>query len=215
VPPDALNQVRVEANFIDAAKRAGLELLVKLSIIGADSKSPGAIAQWHGMAERRIEASGLPYVFLRPNFCMQNMLWFAPSIKAEDRFRMAAGAGRAALVDARDVANVGAAVLTEPGHVGRTYTLTGPRALDFAQVADLLSAELGRKIAFIDASISDFKQVVMEWGASDPYAEALLAVWRPVCAGRYEPVTDDVRMITGVPPTDFAQFARDYAGAFR
>ena len=216
LPANTLHQFKHEANFIDAAKRAGIKHLVKLSIVGADSKSPGPIAQWHGMAERRIEGHGLPHTYIRPNFCMQNLLWFAEEIRRSGSFRAPVGDARAAMVDARDVAAATAEILASGnGHLGRSYTLTGAQAISFAEVADSLSAAVGRKVEYVDVPCGTFKDIMVGEGTPAPYADAIVSLWRTLGFGRHEPVTDDIATILKRPPIGFDAFARDHAAAFR
>jgi uncharacterized protein YbjT (DUF2867 family) len=216
LPANTLHQFKHEANFIDAAKRAGIRHLVKLSIVGADSKSPGPIAQWHGLAERRIEGHGLPFTYLRPNFCMQNLLWFAEEIRRSGTFGAPVGDARAAMVDARDVAAAAAEILASGnGHIGRSYTLTGTRALSFAEVATSLAGVLGRPVRYIDVPCGAFKETMIDEGTPGPYADAIVSLWRTLSHGRYEPITNDVADILRRPPLDFDAFARDHAAAFQ
>jgi uncharacterized protein YbjT (DUF2867 family) len=99
-----------------------------------------------GAKEGAIRSSGLAFTFLRPNLFMQGLLGFRDSIVREGRFYAAAGDARISAVDVRDIAAVAAEALTGPGHEGRTYDLTGPEALTHAEMADRISAALGRPI---------------------------------------------------------------------
>jgi uncharacterized protein YbjT (DUF2867 family) len=215
LPPGTMRQVKQEAQFIDAALRARLHQVVKLSLLSADPKSPGPIPQWHGMAERRLEQSGLPYTHLRPNFYMQNLLWFARSIRSKDAFFLPLKDARAALVDARDVAAAAVAALTTPGHEGRTYTLTGPGSLSFADVAEILSRATGRTISYVDIDPGEFKKLIIrQWNVIEPYADAAVSIWRGMSAGGYQAVSDDYVRLTGRAPRRLAAFVEENIEAF-
>jgi uncharacterized protein YbjT (DUF2867 family) len=215
LPPACMRQVKLESNFIDAAQRAGIRHVVKLSIVSADPKSPGPIPQWHGMAEKRLEMSGVPFTHLRPNFYMQNLLWFAHPIREIDTFCLPLGDARTALVDVRDVADAAAAVLLGEGHEGRTYTLTGPQSLDFAAVAEALSEAVGRAIAYKAITAQEFKAIILKhWNMLEAYADATVSVWRGISAGSYAAPTGDVATILGREPRVFAKFAREHADVF-
>jgi len=215
LPPPSIQQFGFEAKFIDAAKRARLKHVVKLSMIAADPKSPGAIAQWHGMAERRIEDSGLPFTHLRPNVFMQVLLAFAPQVQAAGRLELPLNGSRVALVDVRDAAAAAVEVLSGAGHDGRIYTLTGAAAPTAGEMAASLSAATGREVEYVPVAFADFKRTVLGWGVAEPYADALLSIWHRVGHGTYAEVSDDLPGLIGRPPTGFAEFARDYAHVFR
>ncbi len=214
LPPSSLQQVRYETNFIEAAQRAGLRHLVKLSVIAADIKSTGPITQWHGMAERRIEATSIPYTFLRPALYMQDLLWLAADVRESGTVHLPLEQMRVALVDARDVAAVAAAMLTESGHEGRTYTLTGPDVLTPPDIARHLSTAAGREIGFASVGCADFKRVVMNRGVQEAMADAFVSIWRSAEDGRFAAVTADVEQVLGRRAAQFSRFACDYAHAF-
>lgn len=136
--------------FVNAGRRAGLRHVVKLSQFAADERSPVRFLRYHAAIERMIVQSGMAYTFLRPNLYMQGLLGFAGSIKSSGKFFAAAADARVSVVDVRDNAAVAAAALTEPGHEGRTYTLTGPEALTHAEMAAAISDAIGRPVTFVD-----------------------------------------------------------------
>ena len=131
--------------------------IVKLSQLAADPGSPVRFLRYHAAVEQAIRASGLAYTFLRPNLFMQGLLGFRASIVAEGRFFAAAGDAKISAVDVRDIAAVAAAALTE-GHEGRTYDITGPEALTHAEMAERLSAALGRRVEFVDVPPDAMRQ---------------------------------------------------------
>jgi uncharacterized protein YbjT (DUF2867 family) len=134
----ALAGVDREARFVERARKAGLRHLVKFSAIGAHPAASFTFGRQHGQSERLIMDSGVAFTFVQPNFFMQNLLWSADTIKARGEFYGTLGATPASHVDARDIARVIAAALTEPidRHAGRVHLVTGPAALTFAQVAE-------------------------------------------------------------------------------
>jgi uncharacterized protein YbjT (DUF2867 family) len=120
--------VAAECALIDAAREARVQRYVKVSGIDASPEGPARIQRWHGEIERHLEGSGVPFTVLRPTFFMQNLLGLAPAI-AGGVLPVPTGSARAGHIDARDIADVAATVLTTDGHLGRRYTLTGPAAL--------------------------------------------------------------------------------------
>ena len=128
-------------NAIDAARRTQVQLLVRSSILGADRESAAEFISAHTTCDRYSEDSGLPYVIVRPNLFLQNIPESTiPSIDASGTFYVDAGEARISMVDTRDVAAVAAVALTEPGHAGAHYDVTGPEALSYADVAAKLTA---------------------------------------------------------------------------
>jgi uncharacterized protein YbjT (DUF2867 family) len=209
------NLVSPELNLVRAAKAAGVRRIVKLSVWGAADEA-FAFARWHRAVEREIEASSLAWTFLRPNGFMQNVVnYMAPAIKGQDAIYQATGDTVMSHVDARDIGAVAARVLTERGHDGRAYTLSGPEALSYGRMAETLSAVLGRRIKYVAISDEDYRQGVMAAGIPEAYADALVDLARYYRTGAAARVTGDVRAVSGRDPIGFEQFARDHAHALR
>ena len=211
--PVVPDQVQLEANVVESAKKAGARHIVKFSVLHASEQSPSSLVRWHGQAERRIRESGLAYTFLRPNMFMQELLRQADSIRSRGEFYLPVGQAKVSLVDVRDNAAVAAAALTEPGHAGKTYDVTGPAALSFAEAAEQLSAALGRSVRYVAVPMEGWKQAVVGSGAPQWMADVigeLYATFDPANAL----VGDGVRQATGKPARSFAEFAGDKAAEF-
>jgi uncharacterized protein YbjT (DUF2867 family) len=204
-----------QSRFFEAARRAGVRYVVKFSAFGASPAAPGGFAKWHGDAEEELKASGLAYAMLRPNFFMQNLLGQAQSIAAEGRIYQPVGDARASFVDTRDVAAVAARVLTEDGHEGRAYDITGPEALSYHDVAARLSAATGREITYVPISPEDFRRGALAAGLPEWLVAALGLLNETFAAGRAAAVTNVVREVGQTEPRTFEQFARDHAAAFK
>lgn len=150
--PPAISDVATTLNpFIDRAYAAGVRQIVFLSVSGAERR------EWvpHRKVERHLEASGQAWTLLRPGFFAQNLQdAYRRDIIEDQRLYAPAGSGLVAFLDVRDAAEVAARIFTAPGEFcGRALTLTGPQALGFAEVAQMLSAALGRSIRYQAASI--------------------------------------------------------------
>jgi uncharacterized protein YbjT (DUF2867 family) len=131
--------------FVDVAQRAGVKHIVKLSQWAADPDSPVRFLRYHAAVEQRIRDSGIDHTFLRPNLFMQALLAFRETIVEHGKFFAAAGEAKISAVDVRDIAAVAAAALTKEGHAGKTYDLTGPKALTHGEMAEKLSKAVGRE----------------------------------------------------------------------
>jgi uncharacterized protein YbjT (DUF2867 family) len=196
--------VRWHRNAIDAARRTDVQLVVRSSIVGADRDSPAEFISAHTACDRYLADSGLPYVIVRPNLFLQNVPESTiPSIDGSGTFYVDAGDARISMVDTRDVAAVAAVALTEPGHAGGRYDVTGPAALSYTDVAEKLSTALGRRISYVDAPDEAVLQALRSAGLSEWFAGALVGLYqdyrRSGTDGYAAQVTDTVSRLTGRP----------------
>ena len=203
----------LEANFVTEVRASGRKHIVKLSALGGrQSMFPSG----HRDSEENIEASGLPYTFLRPNGFMQNLVNYnAGTIRSQNAFYGCQGNGAVSVVDIRDIAAVAVIVLAATGHEGKSYSLTGGEALTNGQVADKISRVAGRKISYVDLPPAEFKKAILTAGMPEWSADALLDLQRLYREGKASAVSDDVERLTGRKPIIFDQFAHDYAFAFQ
>jgi len=213
--PPSMQTFEHQRAFIEAAARAGVRHVVKFSAFGADAGAPGGFAMWHGQAEDLLKASGLAWTMLRPNFFMQNLLGQAKQIASDGVIAQAAGDGRASFIDTRDIAAVAARTLTEGGHEGQTYVLTGPEALSYDDVAAKLSRATGREIKYVPVLSEQFRETALAAEMPEWFVAALERLNEVFASGEAAVVTDAVGRVGRKEPTTFDQFARDHAGAFR
>ena len=203
-----------ELNVIDSAVRAGAQHVVKITS-DASADSPIARRREQAEIEAGLIASGLDYTLLRNNFYMQNFLMLAPAIAQTNGFGSSAGAGRVGLIDTRDVGAVAAEIATSPGpHAGKTYWLTGPELLSYADVAAVLSGVLDRQIVFSERTREEEKQEMISAGLPEPIAEMNAHAVSLIAKGDAAWHSEDVPKILGRPARAFEQFARDHAAAF-
>ncbi len=204
-----------QSQFLTAARAAGVQHIVKLSALGAQPNTKARLARLHGETEKQLEQSGIGWTHLRPSFFMQNTLQFAATIARGGKFYAPTGSGAMGFVDVRDIAAVAAAALTQPGHQGKTYTLTGPAALNHAQVAEFISAALGKPVEFVDITAEQFKTGAIQQGVPEWLADALNELYALVRAGYTGLVTDHVVKVTGRAPRSFDDFAREHTAVFQ
>lgn len=213
-PPDP-RSVELQGNFISAARRAGTRHIVKMSAIAAALDSPCRLLRWHAEIEKILADSGVAHTNLRPSFFMQNMFMMAGSIKAEGAFYAPTGSGKMGMVDVRDVAAVALAALTEDGHAGKSYTLTGAEALSHAEAAEKLSKATGKPVKHVDISPADFRKAMLGAGMPEWLADGLNELYALVREGQAGALTQTVSEIAHQKPIRFDEFARDFAEAFR
>jgi uncharacterized protein YbjT (DUF2867 family) len=212
VGPAVRDLPAMEANFIKEVRATGRKHIVKLSALGGrESLFPSG----HRDSEENIEASGLPYTFLRPNGFMQNLVNYnAGTIRSQNAFYGCQGNGAVSVVDIRDIAAAAVIVLAATGHEGQSYALTGGEALTNGHVAEKISRVAERKISYVDLPPAEFKKAILSAGMPGWSADALLDLQRLYREGKASVVTNDVERLTGRKPITFDQFARDYAFAF-
>jgi uncharacterized protein YbjT (DUF2867 family) len=212
VGPPTAQLTALERNAMEVIAQSGVRQVVKLSAMGGRE---AIFPRQHAESEEYIQASGVPYTFLRPNGFMQNMVNYnAPTINTQSVFYGSEGDGRVSHIDIRDVAAVAVKALTEDGHVGKAYTLTGPEALTNKEIAQMLSDELRREIRFINLPPAQLKETLLSAGVPEWNADALLDLQRLYREGKATTVTQDVEQILGRKAISFAQFFRDYRSDF-
>ncbi len=186
--------------------------IVRLSVLGADANSSLELAKCHGRADRLVQQSGVPYTILRPHFFMQNFLGtFAETISDRSLFNAPVKDGAIGIVDSRDVAAVAAECLRGPGHSGRTYSLTGPDALTFHDIAGHISEAAGRHVRYVSQSEEEAIEQLVGAGLKAGLAESLVQFYGLFASGHANKVTNTVREVTGIAPRSFSLFAHEYA----
>ena len=208
-------QAEWQGNFVEAAQRAGAVHIVKLSGLGTAPDSQLRSGRWHAQTERHITDAGLPWTYLHPPFFMQNVLRSAAAIATQGVLVAAMQAGKIAIVDARDVAAVAVAALTSDGHAGKTYTITGPEALSFPEIAHKLAVATGRAVTYQDVPLAAMRQEMVATGLPVWLVEVRMEFAMALRDGYAAAVTDTVRAATGQPARTFDAFAREYAALFR
>jgi uncharacterized protein YbjT (DUF2867 family) len=208
---------RLEGNVYQAAERAGVELVVKSSILGADPEAiPFRAIQ--GEAERSLAATGLAHVVLQPNYFMQNVVSAAKTMGSQGVYEDAAWGARLSMTDVRDVGDVAAVVLSGHGHHGKTYHLTGPEALSGEDVARIASEVTGRVIKAADLDPAEQRRRFASYGVPEwvnAALESLYADYRASGTSGYAArVTNDVSRLTGRPARSLADLLRENAAAF-
>jgi uncharacterized protein YbjT (DUF2867 family) len=217
------NLTDISSNLVNEAKKNGVKYIVKLSAMGAsDSELGSTILRLHGEEEKIIEDSGIPYTFLRPPAFMQNFVTqFGRTIRTQNAFYVPAGDAKMSFVDARDIGAIAARILTNNNNGGRNqyenkaYDITGQNALSYRQVADILSNEVGKKISYMNITEDDARNGMKQIGMGEWFINIMIELFRIIRAGYGSETTTAVEHITGRKPISFAQFAKDYAEAFR
>jgi uncharacterized protein YbjT (DUF2867 family) len=190
-------------------------VLLAANGVDAPGEHGGRLVAEHRRVVQHLRDSGLRGTVLAPGSFMQNLLNRAGSVQEQGVLAASAGTAAISHVDVRDVAAVAAHVLTSDGHEGATYTITGPEALTWEQVAAQLGEVLGREVRYVDAAPQDARAAMIGRGTPEWVADALLELNDAYRAGHGATVTDEVEKATGKPARPLRQFLTEHAAAFR
>jgi uncharacterized protein YbjT (DUF2867 family) len=203
--PDLALPGAVEAvgSLAELAVRSGVPRLVLLAGRGEPEAEE---------AEQAVRDSGAELTVVRSTWFAQN---FSEDYMVEGvlsgEVALPAGDTPEPFVDADDIADVAVAALTEPGHEGRLYELTGPRLLTFADAVREIAAAAGRDVRFQPISIEQFTAALAQQDVPDDMVELLAYLFTEVLDGRNAHLTDGVQRALGRPPRDFGAYARETA----
>ncbi|BAT55824.1 NmrA family protein [Nostoc sp. NIES-3756] len=208
VRPPALANVRQQiAPALNAAKLAGIEHIVFLSLLGAERNSFVP----HSKIERYIEQLGVPATFLRCSFFMQNLnTTHCEDIKTRGELLMPAGNGKTSFIDVRDIAAVAVRTLIEDGHQSRAYALTGKEALTYYEVANILTSVLGKQIHY-NPSLLKFVQQTRSSGLPMDFILVMIAIYTTARLGLAGTITSDTEQLLNRSPMTIRQYVEDYA----
>ena len=214
--PVSPDQVALAHNGIAAAERAGSPHIVRLSAGALDTAadSPARVTRQHAEIDAELEASGLPYTILRPHNFMQNTLMAAQTVASDGAVYMPMKEGKLGMIDVRDIADVAAKVLTEAGHEGKTYGLTGPASISYHDIAAGLSEALGKEVTYVDVPLEAAREAMVGMGLAEWYADAYNEYNEAFSEGFGDFTTNDVEEITGHPARSYETFASDFSQAF-
>ena len=214
VSPLVENLVELGQTTVEAAKRAKVKHIVRSSAQGADVDSPIALGRWHGAVELVIENSGIAFTIVQPASFFQNFLGYADTIKTENAFYAPLGDGKVSLIDARDIAAVAVAALTEDGHAGKKYSVTGGESLSNADIAAIFSEVLNREIKYVDVPEDAARKIMVDSKMPAWMIDAVMELNKIGKAGYVAQVLSTVADVTGHNPRKFQQFAGENKAFF-
>lgn len=199
--------------FIDAVRIRPIQLLSFLSLMGVENNTIPP----HHKIEKYIEKLGIPFSHIRPGFFMQNVSGVhSIEIKENDTIFVPAGRSKTSFIDASDIGLAIATVLHNPErHKDSAYTITGPVALDYYQIAEIISNVTGRKIAYAKPGFLKYrKDYIEKRGLDKGYVNVTVALYLMTRMGTAKAITDDFFKLTGKYPKTFEDFARENVNAF-
>ncbi|ACC75138.1 NmrA family NAD(P)-binding protein [Paraburkholderia phymatum] len=201
--------IQATAYFADAARRAGVDVVVEMSQISAREDSKSHAARDHWIAERVLDWSGVPTVHIRPTFFSEWMIfpWVRDQIVEEGRITLPYGDGRHAPIAGEDQARLIAAVLATPSaHIGKTYGLFGPVELSQQEIADEMSEVLGRKIVYRPSTMEQYRTHLEKYQLPEFMIQHFLAIAVDYQNGIFSGADGVIGEITGQAPQTVSDF---------
>ncbi|MBW2537895.1 MAG: NmrA family NAD(P)-binding protein [Deltaproteobacteria bacterium] len=204
----------------DAAKRAGLAHIVKVSVTGARAPDsdppPGLIPSMHWEGEEIVRATGIPWTVIRPTIFAQHFLGLSPTLfqRGDRHFHLPTGDAAVAWLDCRDIAACAAAILSSPARreafAGRAFELTGPTSVTAAEIEQILSGVAGRPISHVDGM-----EAFSSHAADLSVPDTIKGIYGEAAGGWFSEVHDgEFVEATGRHSTSFAKFAFDHQAWF-
>ena len=206
-PPQITDVKRYMLPAIDAAKQAGVKHVVFLSLIGIEKLKVVP----HYKVERYLQQTGLQTTFLRCSFFMQNLnTTHQQDIKERSELFVPVGKAKTSFIDVRDIGAVAAVALSNEGHAGNNYDLTGSEGLDYWQAAQIMGEVLGRKITYRNPNPLYFLIETVRRGTPLSFAVVMLGLYLSTRFGMAEQITNDVERLIGRKPIPFQEYVLDY-----
>jgi uncharacterized protein YbjT (DUF2867 family) len=200
--------------FIDAMKAHKIKLVSFLSLMGVEKNTIPP----HHKIEKYIEASQIPFAHVRPGFFMQNISGIhSTEIKEKNQIFVPAGKSKTSFIDAEDIGLSAAVLLQKPDQYKNTaHTITGAQALDYYQVADILSKVTGRQIEYAKPGFLKYRShYINKRGLDKNFVNITIALYFMTRMGTAKAVTGDFRKLTDKEPRSFEEFAKANIGCFK
>jgi uncharacterized protein YbjT (DUF2867 family) len=214
--PVAPEMVAWQARVIAAAARAAVKHVVAISSVGAGADASTQFGRWHGEIDTLLAESGVPYTILQPQFFVQNLLGSASSVQESDQLVAPMADAAVAMVDVRDVADVAAVVLGADGYgVNEVWTVTGPEALTYAEIARRMSQVVGREVAYVAVNPEEVQQQAIEAGAPEWFAQDIALLYQELSGGLGAEVSATVSTVAGHSGRSVDYFLADFASEFQ
>jgi uncharacterized protein YbjT (DUF2867 family) len=210
--PNSERQVGYVVQAIAAARRAGVKHVARLSVMGADADPGVILGRLHFAAEREVRLSGIPWTMLRPTFFMQNFInYYGVHPNKDCEVRLPHGRGKASWVDARDVGEAAARVLSGEGNEGKTFDLTGPEALTTEEVLAILSEVFGHKYTYVDVPEEEARKAMEDMKMPLWLVDGFMELHSLIRNGHAATLANGVQTILGREPRSVKEWAKSLA----
>lgn len=198
--------------FLQFLKERQIAHVVFVSLIGVE-KNP---VTPHHKIEKEMMRLGLPFTFLRPSFFMQNLnTTHQEDIQKHDDLFIPAGNARTSFIDTRDIGEIAAiCLMNTPQHIGQKYSITGKEALTYYEVAEKMTAILGRKITYSKPSLLRFRATIIKRGTPKAFANVMTMLYFITQMGNAKQITPTAQELLHREATSFDQYVKDYREDF-
>ncbi len=196
-------------NVIRAARETGVLHILYTSFqrVNDTETSPMAlIAKAHIETERLIKSSGMAYTILRNSLYLEAMSMFLGDKVSETGVHFPAGNGRAAFALRKDMAEATAAILSGAGHENKEYLFSNNESASFAEIADILSGILGKKIAYTDPGAEAFRNALKKAGVPDMFIGMQAGFGEAIRQGEFAATSNDLERLLGRKPVSVKAF---------
>lgn len=206
-PPSLANPERDMLPFLQVAKKKGVKKIVFISLLGVE-KNPVVP---HRKIEKMLRELGVPYCFLRPSFFMQNLNTnHREEIKQRNELFIPAGKSKTSFIDTRDIGRVAAITLINEKYNYKAFTLTGNVAINYYEVADIMTEVLGRKILYKNPGLLRFRKERINRGTPKAFATVMMFLYLMTKLGTAKEITHDLEKLLGREPISFKQYVIDH-----
>jgi len=212
--PNCENQLEMEMQLVDSAKAEGVKQIVYMSSVEADEECTSPIPKLHWDTEVYIKDSGLQWTMIKPNFYMQNFIGSAKTIVEQNKFFLPMSDGKTGMIDTRDVGKVIAKVLSEEGHEGQSYQITGPETLSFYNVAEKFSSVLKREVLYVDMPMDAYKNILSQFLTNQWHLDSVIDLFAGIAEGGIEYKTDTFEELIGTPPRSLEDFIEEHRNLY-
>ena len=210
----SLNMADIEIAIMDEAKKAGVKKIVLQSAMGVNFQSAQTVVHEHAESQEYLKKLGVPFTILQPSSFFQNFLALK-SINKQGAIYGNYKDGKMGFVDAKDIASVALAALTQTGHEGKTYVITGNEALTYGEVASKVSRATGKTVKYINVSTDEAVKGMVDNGTPEWLSMDLGKSGERLAAGDMLEITDVVQKVTHQKPITIDQFLTDNVEAFK
>lgn len=202
-----------QSNALQGARLGKVKHVVRMSAVGAAHDAPTINSRLHALSDAEVAHSGIPYTIVKPHAFLQNVMMSAQSIHEQGMLYGALGDAAQPFIDTRDIASSVAAILANPApHAGKTYTLTGPTAFTYGELAAAIGEAIGKPVKYVAIPVAAMIENLVKFGIDDYNQVAIRDYMTAYSRGWSNQVTTTVADLTGKPARSIHEFARDFFG---
>jgi uncharacterized protein YbjT (DUF2867 family) len=205
------SQLKQVENFMNEISRSGKPHIIRHSMWGPDNSR--IIKQGYKI-EEMIKSSGMPWTILKPTFFMQNTMMAAQTIASDGTIYWDMKDGKLGMIDVRDIADAAFGAITQNGHEGKSYILTGPKPVSFHDIAQIFSKVLSKEVKYVNVPGEASYQAMVGMGIPDWIAKGYQELSEGFSDNFANSTTNNVELLTGHKARSFEQFATDFAQVF-